>query len=235
MPEIRLAPPGPYLGPLDAFTFYPAPPPPLGFHQLVLSGRYGVAVSSNGTYDVQWRGSQTGGITVITPPVVQDTDGYSGTAGDMQFGGPTITTWTIPAGRAGDYEVGWEQAPIIVGNDPWWDYINGRPKQVPYVYYGYGDGCGAEIRNGTATITWNLLVNGVVVASSFVQATGSGLHYWAPYSNKPATIITGLQVGNTLKMQIVFTGGNTFSAMYASYGIVVYGVQQGFFIMRQVA
>lgn len=215
----------------------------VGFHQLVLSGRYGVPVSANGTYPVEWRGSDTGGITVETPSVIQDTDGYTGTAGDMQWSAGTITEWTIPTGLGGRYRVAWEtfaHGPIGMTQPPdtWW-WVAGtspgpNPQQVPYVYGGEDNGCGDQLANDGASVRYDLLRNGVSVASTISVAVGTGLFGFTALQHlDPADV--WLVAGDVLSMTITYAGPCYCNATYASYGITTFGGQQGVFVMTRVS
>jgi hypothetical protein len=88
----------------------PPEPEPVGFHQLILCNNESgtTEFTAPGSATMTWRGAASGsGVSLPLPTVVQDTDGYTGTPGSMQD--IDVTTWEIPTGLGGVYEVGWEQ------------------------------------------------------------------------------------------------------------------------------
>ena len=206
-----------------------------GLHQLVLTGRYGGTLHTSGTYDCIWAGSNVGGITVVTPAVTQDTDGYTGTAGDMQWGVASLTSWTIPTGLGGHYDVG---ANMFAYNNAWWITTSipsePNPQQIAYPGYNTDNGCGASVSNAGATVTWRLfnVTTGLTLATWVSQSAPGG--YWIPLAHLPRTSVS-VADGDVLKCTIQLSSGvhPENGAMGAVYGGTVYGGQQGVFWMTR--
>jgi hypothetical protein len=205
------------------------PPNASGFHQLVLSGQIGPAVHANGTYQAVWAGDG-GAVSLPTPAIVQDTDGYTGVVGDLQSVA-SVTTWTIPPGLGGTYNVGWE---MINDNNAWWIIGDPHsPQQVPYIYGGVDDGCGAEICTPPASATFSFRANGVAVVSEVVNVPGSGfVGTDFAHHHVPSSVV--LNDGDVLDFAISFAGNNYFNAIGAAYGNTAFGAQQGVFVMTKV-
>jgi len=199
------------------------------FAQMVISGHTGPAINSNGTYDMHWTGGAGGGISITTPPVIQDTHGFTGTPGEMQFSGPSdIVTWVIPDGLGGDYLYGYEELLIQASTD-WWPTLGvDNPQDVKYVSTGAADGCGAEIAQQFARTDFNILVNGAIDSTYSSINPNPGNTFW-----QPAAILVDQPVhlndGDVMKMQTVWTGGHFFNAIGAAYGNFQFGTQQGVF------
>jgi hypothetical protein len=149
-----------------------------GLHQVVVCCGNGNATASYGGFLVQpgggvpvplvWNGGTgTGGF----PPVIQDTDGYSGTPGDWRASGP-LYSLTVPTGLGGTYRIVVEGRHI---DGAWWGISDGHPPSPHAVDYvpGHGqitpnDGYIA----GAWTVTYDIRVNGASVAN--VVASGPG-------------------------------------------------------------
>ncbi|MCX7335495.1 MAG: hypothetical protein NTV85_28605 [Hyphomicrobiales bacterium] len=138
-----------------------------GFHQVVLTSSKNGALGGSGAsvytplddhvMTIAWNGT-----TGTWPVVIQDTDGYTGTAGDLQARTTPVTSVTIPAGLGGSYRVGVEhlwQGPL------WWVILQpDNPQQVPY-QPGNGDVSPGDIVWGPpADVYVEIRVNGSVVA-----------------------------------------------------------------------
>jgi hypothetical protein len=178
--------------------------PVTGIHQLVLvSGlNNGTVISANGTYTLIW--NDIGGGTPPAPMngIVQDTDGYSGTPGNLQHG--PITSVTIPAGLGGTYRVGLEG---MNTNDPWWlvSYTPPpyNPQAVPYVFAHAQVSCGQGVESGAQVVTYSICANGTPVASAVWSGSG-GLTYATPLANIDATAV--LHDGDVITATVTFSG-----------------------------
>lgn len=205
-------------------------PPPVEFHQLVLSNAIadsGKTVDNYGPFTTLWQGSSEGQ-TQGTKPIVQDTDDFCGHGVGVQLD-YDVSTWTIPAGLGGTYEVGWEEIPL--GESSWWDVVAGEPRAVPYVPGGADGGTGPGTA-GDASVTYKLLANGVEVASS--TDTHAGLGYWLTQSHLEPTLVD-LAEGDEMSFTTTYAGVVYWGSFSADWSIEAFGSQQGIFWMRLVA
>jgi hypothetical protein len=219
-------------------------PPVTGLHQVVLLVGNGNQTVSYGGFNIQpggggpvpmvWNGSNAGDPMGYggLPPVIQDTDGYSGAAGDWQYTGPHASA-KVPAWLGGTYRVGFEQLSL---GTAWWPTPLGSPESHPPAPHAVAytpahgtvaPGNGILIAGGSCT--YDIRVNGVTTRSKTVAIP--------PYTNfnqGPTTFMdeAGVAVGPGKVVSITLTWHQSWDV--CNYGnILVAAPVDGVFYMTR--
>lgn len=229
------------------------PAPVLGLHQVILTsqGNCGVAeygpLPGDGTPRQLIFGGAFSGMSLGTPSIAVDTDGYAVRINDPladkdvgdPFGPPAYAKQIIiPNGLGGLYRYAWEGLNTVGIGNPYYTGsiariynpadIHGNP--YPYLPQAQDTGIGAAMQQQWGRAVISLLVNGVVKAS--VSVPPGAVDYTNGASHKVGHI--RLDDGDSVTMQ-ASANGIYWAQLVSSIGISVFGAQQGGFILTRMS